>query len=354
MQTPPVQLLSGGAQTAILRLTTSFAVSLSVTLVAGPSVIRWLQSRYRERIASDSVRLNEIHAAKQNTPTMGGLLIISSILITMLMDAVVWHTTTDRQACMLTGATALLFLWTGATDDWIKIRSSRKGLSVRTKFLLQWVIGFIAAGGVFAVRSGLPDTDLSRLPLDSVWYAVPWFAFVIVAASNAVNLTDGLDGLASGCTTICSLAMAIILCGLLIRQSDTRLPLQTAACLSAVAGATAGFLWFNRHPAKVFMGDAGSLPLGSLLAVTSLLTATEFVLAGAGFVFVVETLSVVLQVAVYRRTGRRILLCSPLHNHFVFRGVHERQIVASFWIAALLCSALSIAAADLLKLPTFP
>lgn len=175
------------------------------------------------------------------------------------------------------------------------------------------------------------------------WGWIPWAAFVIVGSSNAVNLTDGLDGLACGCSAIASSTMVLVICGISTvggNGQDIHDSSRTVAAMScaALAGSTFGFLWWNRHPARVFMGDAGSLPIGSLLAIAALSTGHELLLAIIGAVFVVETLSVMLQVGWYRRTRRRVLLCSPLHNHFVFRGVAETRIVIAFWLGAVLAA----------------
>ncbi len=172
----------------------------------------------------------------------------------------------------------------------------------------------------------------------------------MTGTANAVNLTDGLDGLASGCTVITSVALGTGLIVLLGADSSTASIRQAATLLFTLAGSCAGFLWFNRHPARVFMGDAGSLPIGGILATCALATRTELSLVICGGVFVVETLSVMLQVFWYRRTKTRILLCSPLHNHFVFRGTKEQKIVAGFWIAATALSIIGVLTMKFMRL----
>ena len=209
------------------------------------------------------------------------------------------------------------------------------GLTVRQKLLAQIVIAFVTAVGLNQLRSPvlLSTTLLSWLPASTGWLFVPWAMFVMVATSNAVNLTDGLDGLASGCTVISALTMTVLVILISGSQPGNAPSREAMAGFAALCGAVLGFLWFNRHPAKVFMGDAGSLPIGGMLAVLSLVCQMELLLLLTAFVFVVETLSVILQVGWYRRTGRRILLCSPLHNHFVFKGIPEPRIVRGFWAA---------------------
>jgi phospho-N-acetylmuramoyl-pentapeptide-transferase len=319
----------------------ALTIAVSVTILSGPWVIRALSSGFRERIASDSERLNQLHAGKQHTPTMGGLLIMLAFLTGAVLSiqsgsVFVW----------LVIISTLAFSAIGACDDWIKLRTSKKGLSVRQKFAAQLAVSFVTSLGLFFACTDVVAGSWSLqgwLPSSLNWLFIPWATFVIVACSNSVNLTDGLDGLAAGCTTITASSLTLITIHALSKSSAAAPTLlETAVFSSALAGAALGFLWFNRHPARVFMGDTGSLPMGSLLAVLALACRLEFTLLLIGAVFVVETLSVILQVTWYRRTGKRILLCSPLHNHFVFRKVAEPRIVKSFWAAAIIASAAAI------------
>ncbi len=330
---PPVAAISAGI------------LSLALSLAGGPWLIRWLKSRFTERIASDSAKLNELHAAKQNTPTMGGLLISGTTVFSILcfsktMSPLVW----------LFCGTVIALTLLGASDDWIKLRTQRQGLTARQKLLVQTVISVVAATGIYMLhlKTGsagfvfIPGTE-STLHFGICW--IPWAVFVIVGVSNAVNLTDGLDGLAAGSSAVASIALVIVICGSsMVGGGESSRTVAAISCAS-LAGSTLGFLWWNRHPARMFMGDAGSLPIGGLLAVASLATGTELVLAIIGVVFVVETLSVILQVAWYRRTRRRILLCSPLHNHFVFRGVAETKIVTWFWLTAIFAAVIGVTVA---------
>ena len=320
-------------------------LSLMLSLACGPRLIRWLGSRFTERIASDSGLLNELHAAKQNTPTMGGVMITGTAVVSILCFAdvsspLVWL------FCLTIFSLTLL----GASDDWIKLRTTRKGLTARQKLSFQCVIAFAAAVGIYLLKSEHGSAGRIGSPwmagtVQVSWFWIPWAAFVIVGSSNAVNLTDGLDGLASGCSTIASIAVAVAICGgTATAVNDAGRSVAAISC-AALAGSTLGFLWWNRHPAKVFMGDAGSLAIGGLLAIAALATGNELFLAIIGAVFVVETMSVMLQVGWYRRTRRRVLLCSPLHNHFVFRGVPEQRIVAVFWLAAMLAALIGLSAA---------
>ena len=320
-------------------------LSLVLSLALGPWLINWLKSRYTERIASDSAKLNELHAAKQNTPTMGGLLISGATIF-----SIVCFSNLKSPVAWLFCGTVLALTLLGASDDWIKLRTQRKGLSARQKLFVQAVISLIAAGGIYLVQQQQSRTGTVLIPWSTMTvqpgvYWIPWAVFVMIGASNAVNLTDGLDGLASGLTVVASITLAVIICSSRMAGVDENERMVAAVSCAALAGSTLGFLWWNRHPAKIFMGDAGSLPIGGLLAIASVATGTELLLAIIGVVFVVETLSVILQVAWYRRTRTRILLCSPLHNHFVFRGVAETKIVLWFWLAAIIAALLGMFAA---------
>ena len=320
-------------------------LSLVLSLALGPWLINWLKSRYTERIASDSAKLNELHAAKQNTPTMGGLLISGATIF-----SIVCFSNLKSPVAWLFCGTVLALTLLGASDDWIKLRTQRKGLSARQKLFVQAVISLIAAGGIYLVQQQQSRTGTVLIPWSTMTvqqgvYWIPWAVFVMIGASNAVNLTDGLDGLASGLTVVASITLAVIICSSRMAGVDENERMVAAVSCAALAGSTLGFLWWNRHPAKIFIGDAGSLPIGGLLAIASVATGTELLLAIIGVVFVVETLSVILQVAWYRRTRTRILLCSPLHNHFVFRGVAETKIVLWFWLAAIIAALLGMFAA---------
>jgi phospho-N-acetylmuramoyl-pentapeptide-transferase len=295
----------------------SAVVALVISMVAGPSVIRLLRLRLRERIASDSATLNALHASKRQTPTMGGVLIMLAFLVSLFTTSAA-----TAKSTIIIALTALSLCLVGALDDWIKATTSRKGLTVRQKLTAQTTIALAAATALFFFQIAPADSAFSLsawLPESLNGLYIPWAAVVIIAASNAVNLTDGLDGLAAGCTTITAITTTVIIVAAISSSGASESLTIAAASSAALAGSTAGFLWFNRFPAKVFMGDAGSLPIGGILAITALMSGTELLLLLTGAVFVAETLSVMLQVFWFRRTGRRILLCSPLHNHFVFQ-----------------------------------
>lgn len=323
------------------RIAGASLAAFLAALILGPWVIAWLKKRFRERIASASEKLNELHADKQDTPTMGGIFVMAAVVISTVLFADL-SSTYVAVGCFVVLSLTLL----GSADDWIKQRTEFNGLTVRRKLAAQCAIA--AAAGImlyFEQREREFGTDLVwplgnlALPLGSLF--VVWSLLVIVGSSNAVNLTDGLDGLAAGCTILAAGAFTAIcyLSGHREFADYLRIPFfsgsgELAVMLGALVGAMLGFLWFNGFPAQVFMGDAGSLPTGGLLAVAALVVRQEVLLVIIGGVFVVETLSVILQVGGYKLTGKRLLRCSPLHNHFVFRGDPETQIVIRFWIAA--------------------
>ena len=327
-----------------------------LAVIFGPAAIRWLKGRFRERIASDSARLNELHKAKERTPTMGGLLIMGAMFTAVLL----WGNLSNRyvQLAMLlsVGMGAI-----GTLDDWIKLSTDRKGLTVRQKFMGQLVVSLVVSAILYLEHRTRPHGLELLWPYGAFGISlgplfVGWSMLLLVYSSNAVNLTDGLDGLAAGCMVFAGAAFVALsylgghkqLAGYL---GTPYMPGcgELTVVLGAMVGAVLGFLWFNCHPAEVFMGDAGSLPLGGLIGLAALVTRQEILLAIVGGIFLIETLSVVLQVAWYRRTKTRILLCSPLHNHFLFQGMHETKIVTRFWITAAL---LAIAAIASLKLRT--
>lgn len=333
------------ARTALASLT-----AFLIAVLLGPLAIRFLKRRFPERIASDSPTLNKLHASKNQTPTMGGLFVVGAVLISTFL----WGDLANRytQLGLFAG---LAFSILGATDDWIKLSTSRNGLKARTKFLCQWgialVIGLVLYDQQREIASGI----------DLVWPIggasvglgiafIAWSGLVIVSTSNAVNLTDGLDGLASGCMIFSGSAFVALayLAGHSVLSRYVSVPCipgcgELCVVLGSTVGALLGFLWFNCHPAQVFMGDTGSLPLGALLGLAALATRQEFLLLVCGGVFVVETVSVILQVGWFRMTGRRLIACSPLHNHYVFRGDPETRIVVRFWISSALLAIVSVA-----------
>ncbi len=365
------------------RMLLAALTSLFFVLFLGPICIKKLyEFKTGQSIrVEDCPMLAELHQKKKDTPTMGGVFILASMLVSLFL----WM---DLHSVF----TWILFLTTvwigflGAYDDFLKIKhKNSKGLKGKRKFYLQVLFASLFALYLFcpSVSQLVVDVFSLKAPVakelvansietksklfslsqyssmyfipfikDPVWvlqglgavFAGLFVVFVVTGSSNAVNLTDGLDGLAAGCLIMVSLVLAVVaffsnnmelsryLNILYIEDSG-----EIAVYLCALVGACLGFLWFNGSPAQVFMGDTGSLALGAILGVSAVLLRREFLFALIGGVFVMETVSVILQVASYRlRKGKRIFLCSPLHHHFEYKGWPETKVVLRFWIITLL------------------
>lgn len=321
------------------RIAASSLIAFVVALLLGPIAIRWLQNRFTERIASASETLNELHADKQDTPTMGGLFVMLAVLMAVLICGDL-----SQPFIQIGILTIISSMVLGFYDDRIKQSTTRLGLSARQKFCIQIVMAAcISALLWFGTNRSVVVPDV-RLPMTGIVLlagipVIAWMTFVIVGAENSVNLTDGLDGLAAGPTIFCagSLAVVTYLCGHAEFARHLHVTFvsgsgELSVLLAALVGAMLGFLWFNTHPALVFLGDTGSLPTGALIGYCAVACGQEWLLLVIGGLFVVETASVIIQVAGYKLTGKRVLKCSPLHNHFVFCGEPEARIVIRFWI----------------------
>ena len=347
-----LEAAASGDSRVFLTARTALAAVLSfvVAWLFGPFAIRWLKARFREPIKSASPRLNELHAAKSATPTMGGLFIVGAVLAAGLICGDLTSPYVQQGLVVMT-AFGLL----GAADDWIKIRTSKRGLTARQKFMIQFLIATVVAIWLYCVQRDKPQGLEIIWPFGKLAFSlgplfIAWAAFVMVGSSNGVNLTDGLDGLATGClifagtafTVLCYVAghhgMALYLTAPYFAGAG-----ELSVLFGAMVGALLGFLWYNCYPAQVFMGDTGSLPTGALLGLGALVIRQEVLLAIVGGVFVIETLSVILQVGWFKLTGRRLIACSPLHNHFLFRGEHEIKIVVRFWISSALLALIAVA-----------
>lgn len=274
------------------------------------------------------------HLKKSGTPTMGGIMILLSITITTLVMTGKFSEPTIKIYLLL--MVTLGFGLLGFLDDFIKVVMKRNlGLTSLQKLLGQIVISIIfylvLRQNEFSTAIHVPLTDYS---FDLGWFYVFFIIFWLVGFSNAVNLTDGLDGLLSGTAAIAFGAFAVLAWNL----SQFEISIFSVA----VSGAVLGFLVFNAHPAKVFMGDTGSLALGGAIAAVAILTKLEIILIIIGGVFVIETLSVILQVISFKTTGRRIFRMSPLHHHYELVGWSEWRVVVTFWTVGLLCAILGI------------
>ncbi len=339
------------------RAALSAMASFVLALVCGPRWIRWLKLRFREPIKSASREIERLHQAKQATPTMGGIFIIGGLLASTLVFAD-WKNPYVSIAMLL----AVAFTAIGALDDWVKLSTTARGLTARTKFLAQSVIALAAAMLVYRAH----DTPQLAVPLaggaiDLGWAFVPLATLVIVSSSNAVNLADGLDGLAGGCLICATAAVALVTYASGHAQWAAYLQLphiagagEMVVIAAGMAGGLLGFLWFNCHPASVFMGDTGSLPLGGLLGLLAVVARQELLLIVIGGVFVAEAASVILQVGWFRWTKKRIFLCAPLHHHFQLKGWSEHKITVRFWIAAALCAIVGLASLKLSAREIFP
>jgi phospho-N-acetylmuramoyl-pentapeptide-transferase len=279
------------------------------------------------------------HLQKEGTPTMGGVMIVGTMLVGMAIGAAVSGPGPRRGllALLLAAATTVAFAAIGFADDYLKIRRGRSlGLKARQKLLFQFVAAGLAVYLFAWLRHSWPSPDDAWLPAQGryVWWMLLW-VFALVGVSNAMNMADGLDGLATGLCVVAAAGFAVL--GAAERSAPA------AVTALAVAGACLGFLWFNRHPARVFMGDVGSLALGAAMGMMALLLTAgrslhmvEPVLALAGLCLVpfVEAASVVIQVISFQSTGKRVFKMSPIHHHFELSGWSERRVVWTFWAVA--------------------
>ena len=327
-----------------LRAVLAAMTALVIAFIAGPRVIRWLA----EKKIGQAVRTDgpQTHLVKSGTPTMGGVLILIAILLTTLL----WGDLSNRYIWVVIFVTAG-FGAVGWIDDWRKVvQRNPRGLPARWKFFWQSAIGLAAALylGLWptvpaAQELIVPFFKTVAYPLGAFGFIVLTY-FVIVGTSNAVNLTDGLDGLAIMPTAMIASALAIFayVAGHVVFARYLGLPHipgsgELAVFCGAMAGAALGFLWFNTYPAEVFMGDVGALALGAALGTVAVIVRQEIVLAIMGGVFVAETLSVAAQVLFFKATGgKRIFRMAPLHHHFELGGWKETQVVVRFWINTIM------------------
>ena len=320
--------------------------ALLLTLVLGPYVIRLLQrSSFQQNVRTDGP---QTHFAKEGTPTGGGILILFSIITSTLL----WADVTNSYVWIVLLATGGMGL-IGLLDDWKKIRhSNTRGITVREKLVLQAVVA-TAVAVILYCQPGF-DAQLSVpffkdvKPNLGLWY-VPFAIFVIVGASNAVNLTDGLDGLAIGLVLIVSatyMAFAYMTGHAVLSEYLRIAPIAGAGELTifcgAMVGASMGFLWFNSHPAQIFMGDVGSLSLGGSLGAVAVITKHEILLAIVGGMFVIEALSVIIQVGSFKLRGKRVFKMAPIHHHFELKGWAESKIIVRFWILGIVLALLAV------------
>ena len=333
-----------------LRGSAAAGISFVLALVLGPRLIRWLGARFREPIKSDSPEVRRLHRDKQATPTMGGLFVVAGLVAGVLVFGDLGNPYLQTGMLVAIGLAAV-----GAIDDLAKLRRKSNGISARMKLLGQLAVATPAAVLIYQHHATLGDGLQLWLPPFGASFPlgpafIPLAVLVIVGSSNAVNLTDGLDGLAGGCLLCATGAMAVVTYAaghaeLAQYLNIPRIPGagEMTVLAGAMIGGVLGFLWFNCHPAQVFLGDTGSLPLGGLLGLLAVITRQEFLLLVVGGVFVAEAASVIIQVGYYKWRRRRVFLCSPVHHHFQLLGWPESRIVVRFWIASALCAVLGVA-----------
>jgi phospho-N-acetylmuramoyl-pentapeptide-transferase len=333
------------------------ASAMLLTIIFGPLTIKLLK-----RLGTIAPNRHEglmdekfIDRDKDKTPSMGGVLIVAAIAI----STIAWGMPGSPMIIAFIG-TLLALAVVGFMDDYAKVKGNRNGISGKIKLLLQAIIAMVAIvyldslpetadAVIFLKGKALPGGGLMRqlmvpflsAPLLSSGFVMLFSMVVVVGSSNAVNLTDGKDGLAVGTCIFCALAYAVFAytSGHKIFASYLNVPFidgssEVVVFAAAIAGACIGFLWYNCYPASIFMGDTGSLALGGSIGLIAVLVRQELTLVIVGFVFVIEALSVIIQVASFKLTGKRVFLCAPIHHHFEQKGWTETQIVARFWIIA--------------------
>jgi len=320
--------------------------SVLFCMLVGPTYIRFLQKmQIGQSIRSDGP---QSHLSKKGTPTMGGGLILLGIAI----PTVLWADLSNA-GIWIALVTTLLFGVIGYVDDYKKVvLKNSKGLSGRQKLLAQTVVAFGCAAVIYYLGDTSPDFRFpffKGLVLPLGIFFIPVAMFVIVGASNAVNLTDGLDGLAVGPTITTSITFLILsyCAGNLKIAEYLQIPHivgsgELAVFCATVAASCLGFLWFNTYPAQVFMGDVGSLALGAALAVVAVITKNEILLALCGGIFVLEALSVMGQVASFKLTGKRMFKMAPIHHHFELKGWAEPKVIVRFWIISILLALVTL------------
>lgn len=322
-----------------------------ISLIFGPMIIRWLKEiNFGQNIRREHVeQLYDLHKHKQGTPTMGGIIIILAIGSATLL----WADILNQYVIL----TLVSFLWLGLlgfADDYIKVVKKRNlGLTAKSKLIGQIALGLILAVYIMVftpIPAAISIPFMKHLTISLGLCYILFVILVIVSATNAVNLTDGLDGLAIGCTVIAAITYSVLsyISGNVLLTDYLNIFYlpgsgELAVFCAAMIGAGLGFLWFNSYPATVFMGDTGSLALGGGIGVVAVFIKKELLLFLVGGIFVIEALSVVLQVLWFKTTKKRLFLMSPIHHHFQLLGWSESKIIIRFWIVGIVMALLSLA-----------
>ena len=328
------------------RIVIAAALSFIFTVFLMPKLIDWLKKKSVKQIVRDDGP--QTHLAKTGTPTMGGLIMVIGVVLSSLF------------LCRLDNASVWISLWVfvgfgavGFADDYLKLsKKNTKGVSFKAKMI---TLGLVSISTVFFIfQSGVIAPEIRFPFFKSLIFDIgPWFYLwgylVLVGASNAVNLTDGLDGLAivPSMTTALVLLITSYVSGHIIFSNYLQLQSlpgsgELSILMGSLIGVGLGFLWYNAHPAQIFMGDVGSLSIGGLLGIVALLTHQEIILFMAGFLFVMEAVSVMLQVGSYKSTKKRIFKMAPLHHHFELSGWPESKVIVRFWILSILFALVAI------------
>lgn len=323
----------------------AFFIGLFLTLFLMPRFIAWAQRSSRVQPINEYVAA---HQVKAKTPTMGGIVFVGSTLIASAL-------TVNLQNFFAIGAmlTLIFYAYIGFTDDWGKIRGGHNlaGLSARAKMTMQIIFGL--AIGAFLIYFAKLDTGFyvpfhKTSLFDMGYWSIFFWVLVMIATSNAVNLTDGLDGLATvpSIFALLSLSAIVYIVGNAALAHYLLMPKipagEVVIIAAALIGSLVGFLWFNCHPAQVFMGDSGSLTLGAFIAYMAIIGKSEILLILIGLIFVIETVSVILQVGSYKLRKKRVFLMAPIHHHFEMKQWAENKIIVRFWIISLLSNILAL------------
>lgn len=329
-----------------VRAGISFFIAFVLTMYLMPKFIKWAKAKKASQPIYEHAP--QAHQAKAGTPTMGGIVFIFATIIATLLTAKL------SNIYVVGGLLTLsLFSFIGMQDDYSKISKEKNsaGLSAKVKLFFQFICAFIV-GFVLYYFSHTTElyTPFYKLPLfDMGAFAIILWMMVIVASSNAVNLTDGLDGLATvpSIMAFVSLSILVYVTGHAIFSSYLLLPNiqivgELAVMGSAICGALIAFLWFNSHPAEIFMGDSGSLPLGAFMGYMAIVAKSELLLLAIGFIFVLETVSVILQVGSYKLRQKRVFLMAPIHHHFEQKGWKENKIIVRFWIISFMTNLIAL------------
>jgi len=331
------------------RTTLAVFTALIITFIIAPAVIRWLKKiSMTQQIRDEGPKS---HYSKAGTPTMGGIIILSAITLSMLLWGNFRNIYISVAMFSLLGFGAIGF-W----DDYLKaVKKNPKGLRAGYKIGAQMVVAL--AIGIFLYKNPHdPYNTVLSIPFFKKWlfdfglFYIPFSVFVIVGSSNAVNLTDGIDGLAIGLVAIATIANVALVYVSGHAQFAKYLQVlylpgigELTVFCGAMLGAALGFLWYNTHPAEVFMGDVGSLGLGGALGTIAVVSKHEIVLAVVGGIFVIETISVVMQVTSFKLTGKRIFRMAPIHHHFELKGWPEPKVIVRFWIVGIILALFSLA-----------